>query len=119
MDSITEDIGMVRETSKAEWAILGSVLTKVKGDDGVSRCGGQLSKVFWLLFEFGEQGLDGLRGHCSTTLGEEAVHVVGLEQRLSLVHGEDHGLVLHVTKKHTERQRDTSGVCYVTTRFYD
>lgn len=110
---------MVKERSKVEWEILGGILTKVEGDDGISRCGGQLSKVLWLLFQFGEQDLHGLYGHRSTTLAEEAVHVVWLKQGLSLVHGEDHGLVLHVTKKHTERQRDTSGVCYVTTRFYD
>lgn len=71
-------------------------LTEVQADDGVSWGGRQLSEVLRLLLELGEEAIAGLGRH-RAHLAEEAAHVVGLEQRLCLVHGEHHGLLLNVT----------------------
>lgn len=73
-----------------------SIQTEVEGDDGVSRCWSELGEVLRLLLEFGEEGVSRLSGRACSSRGEEAAHVVRLEQGLRLLQGENYRLLLNV-----------------------
>ena len=72
------------------------VLTKVKGDDAVSGGRRQQIEVFGFVLELAEEALLWVSPQPWARL-DEAGHVVGLEQRLCLLHGEHCGLLLNVT----------------------
>jgi len=80
------------------------ILTKVEGNDGVSRSWSQLSEVFWLLLQCGEETFFRLCTQAHATSGEEAAHVLWLEQGLGLLQGENFSIFLDVTAGLTRSQ---------------
>lgn len=80
-----------------------SSLTKIQGNDRVTRSRCQVSKILRFLFELGAKRSTSLRGHSRSSLAEETAHVC-LQQRFCLVLREDCSFLLDITFR---RKSDT------------